>query len=65
VAAVIVAATAIWLLAYRWFLLISIAIGATWREGCICGTSCVQCAMMRRRTSGRWGWGRKQGAGAK
>ena len=33
VAAVIVAATAIWLPAYRWFLLISIAIGATVAAG--------------------------------
>ena len=59
VAVAIVAATAIWLPAYRWFLLISIGIGAAVAGGLFCGTSCVRRAMMMSRISGRWGWGKK------
>ena len=42
VAAATVAATAIWLPAYRWFLLISIGIGAAVAVGFISGTKCGQ-----------------------
>jgi len=31
--------------------------GGPWQEGCICGMSCVRCAMTMPRTSGRWAWG--------
>jgi len=54
VAAAMVAATALWLPAYRWFLLISIGVAVLVALGLASGTKSVQSKAKTLRTSARW-----------